>query len=164
MKEIWKDIKGFEGLYQVSNLGRVKSLKYMKSDKEMVLKSGKNKGGYSLVRLTASGKQYYLIHRLVAEAFIANSQNLPCVNHIDGDKSNNTVENLEWVSHKENTRHAFDTGLITRSIPIYCKELDMKFKSVKDCALYLGVAPSVIFYTLKKDGRKCLKKYSFSLI
>lgn len=104
--EIWRDIRGFEGIYQISNKGRLKSFKDKKDGR--ILSNKNSKGGYlSAVlcyknRPTRSDK----IHRLVAEAFIPNPGNKPEVNHIDGDKQNNHVENLEWVSRKENARHA----------------------------------------------------------
>ena len=92
--EQWRDIEGFDGLYQVSNQGRVKSLKY---GKEKILKGVKSCNGYLTVGLCKDGKEVRkYIHRLVAEAFLPNPQNLPQVNHKDEDKTNNCVENLEW--------------------------------------------------------------------
>ena len=97
--EHWKDIIGYEGLYQVSDLGRVKSLNYLHTGKERVLRAGKDKDGYLLVTLCNSGKKnYYSVHRLVAEAFIPNPDNLPQVNHRDENPLNNAVSNLEWCS------------------------------------------------------------------
>lgn len=102
--EIWKDIKGYEGDYQISNLGRVKSLKYKK---ERILKYFFDKDGYKNLTLTKNGKaKKKKIHRLVAECFIKNPFNKPDVNHIDLDKSNNNVSNLEWVNKRENMKHA----------------------------------------------------------
>lgn len=111
-KEVWKDIKNYEGLYQVSNFGRVKSLRKIRGiqiQKEKILTSQLVKGGYYRVNLCKNGKcKCYLVHRLVAEAFIPEHFT---VNHKDGDKSNNTVDNLEWVTQKENNIHAYNTGL-----------------------------------------------------
>lgn len=107
-KEIWKDIKGYEGLYQVSNIGRIKSFKR----NESIMQPNDNGKGYLQVGLTKNGKRsYFKIHRLVAEVFIPNPDNKPEVNHIDGNKKNNTVENLEWCTTKENCQHRQKTGL-----------------------------------------------------
>ena len=99
MKEIWKDIKGYEGMYQVSNLGRVRSLKY---GKYKILKGTKSKG-YLQVRLSKNGYQTtYRIHRLVAEAFIDKIEGKNCVDHINGIIDDNRSENLKWCTVKEN--------------------------------------------------------------
>jgi len=107
--EEWRKIEGYEGLYQVSNLGRVKSLMY---GKEKILKGGINPYGYHFVILNKYPiKKNMKVHRLVAKAFIPNSDNKPEVNHIDGNKLNNNIHNLEWNTRKENNSHALDTGL-----------------------------------------------------
>lgn len=109
--EIWKDITGYEGIYQVSNLGRVKRIgKYRNQYKEwnsnVLLKPIDNSNGYLFVTLSKNNKtkQFY-IHRLVAYAFIENTDKLPEVNHKDGNKQNNQIENLEWVTCSENIKH-----------------------------------------------------------
>lgn len=113
MEEIWKDVKGYEGLYQVSNLGRVKSLSralphtkgYIAHYKGKLLPLQKCRN-YSRVGLSKNGKQTgYFVHRLVAEAFIPNPDNLPEVNHKDENPSNNNVNNLEWCSHLYNSNY-----------------------------------------------------------
>ena len=111
MKEIWKDIKGYEGLYQVSNLGNIKSLNYNHTKKEKILKPLKRKDEYLKIRLYKNKKyKTYFIHRLVAEAFIPNLNNYPIINHIDENRSNNYVKNLEWCTQKQNVQHSINTG------------------------------------------------------
>lgn len=106
MEEIWKDVEGFEGLYQISSRGRLKSFKQYKEGK--ILRLTNKKGGYFSFVLQGIGhaRRSVRIHRLVATAFIPNPDNLPQVNHIDGNKQNNAVENLEWCTASENHRHA----------------------------------------------------------
>lgn len=114
-REIWKDIKGYEGKYQISNLGRVKSLlewcgnihkgKWINNSK-IITPTG-NGYGYLIIGLRRNQKKKnYYIHRLVAEAFIPNPNNLPVVNHKDYNKENNKVDNLEWCSQKDNIKHS----------------------------------------------------------
>lgn len=122
-EEIWKDIKDFEGIYQISNLGRIKRLakriynegligkKYFDS-KERILKPSTISKGYKGITLTKDKKRYSKkVHRLVAETFIPNPENKPQVNHIDCNKENNRIDNLEWCTNSENQIHAFKNGL-----------------------------------------------------
>ena len=120
--EIWEDIADYEGLYQVSSLGRVKSLGNYKSSKEKILKPFSNKDGYLNVKLCKEGKRkQYLVHRLVAKAFIPNPENKLEVNHKDEDKTNNKVENLEWMTCKENINYGTrnERSRKSQSRPIY---------------------------------------------
>jgi hypothetical protein len=124
MKEIWKDIKGYEGLYQVSNLGKVKSLnRYItnKNNKQQYyngkMLSGNIRHGYLKLTLSKDNIQKTIpIHILVAKTFIPNPENKPEVNHIDGNKSNNCVNNLEWCTRSENELHAYRNGLAKSSL------------------------------------------------
>ena len=129
MEEIWKDIKGYEGLYQVSNLGMVKSLNYHLTGRIKKLKLVKNAQGYMVVTLH-KGKEIKVqkVHRLVAETFIPNSNNLPQVNHIDGNKENNNVNTLEWCTSSENQKHAYRTGL---NKPRYGRENHLSKKVIQ---------------------------------
>lgn len=115
--EIWKDIEGFNGKYQISNYGNVRSFSKWKNGE--LLKAGLTKTGYYYVNLVKGGRKEIVnarVHRLVAIAFIDNPYNLPEVNHIDGNKRNNYVGNLEWVSRESNIQHAYDMGLISKKI------------------------------------------------
>ena len=115
MKEVWKDIKGYEGKYQISNQGRVKSLIFSNRQatfkKERILKQRDNTNYYQVSLSKNNVVKQYLIHRLVAEAFIENPDNLPCVNHKDGNKKNNNINNLEWCNYSYNTKHSYNIGL-----------------------------------------------------
>ena len=104
--EEWRDVIGYEGKYQVSNLGRVRSLNYMRTGRVQILRHKISKYGYSIVTLIKGGKQkMYFVSRLVAIAFIPNPENKPCTDHIDTISSNNRVTNLRWVTHSENVRN-----------------------------------------------------------
>lgn len=121
--EIWRDIKGYEGLYQVSSLGRVKSLERKIKTKnkygemyrivpEKILKTNMIHKGYLQVKLCNQEQKNLLVHRLVAEAFIPNVENKDQINHINGIKTDNRIENLEWITGKDNIQHAMEIGLI----------------------------------------------------
>lgn len=114
-EEVWKSVAGYEGLYEVSNFGRVRALARTITDKngrvsnikERMMKQPLSNTGYHHTALTKNKVLTTTnVHRLIAEAFIPNPDNKPCVNHIDGDKSNNSITNLEWVTHRENMEHA----------------------------------------------------------
>lgn len=136
MEEIFKDIKDYEGLYQVSNLGRVKSIEhYVNSNlgqrlvKERLLSKAKDKKGYYRVTLWKDNKdKHYLVHRLVAETFIPNPENLPTVNHKDENPSNNCVDNLEWCTNHYNLHYGNCITKISTTLgkPVLQYTLDME--------------------------------------
>jgi hypothetical protein len=119
MEEIWKDIKGYEGYYQVSNLGRVKSLnRYVKYPngslrlfKEKILCQYIMSNGYYTVCLAQVKKKVHLVHRLICKTFLKNTEEKRTVNHINGIKTDNNLMNLEWCSYSENQKHAHRLGL-----------------------------------------------------
>ena len=162
MKEIYKDIKGYEGKYQVSNLGNVKSLHYNNTNREKVMKPSIKKGYLSV---DLGYRNPHLVHRLVAEAFLENPNNLPCVNHKDENKDNNTETNLEWCSRSYNinygTRNERDGQ--KKSKPVRCIETGIVYKSGRDASLALGVHYSAISNVLR-GKQKTLKGYHFELV
>lgn len=131
-KEIWKNIDGIDGVYQISNFGRVKSLSRVKVEnrRELILKNGNN-GKYLYVHFYKNKKQTnFSIHRLVAMAFVPNPKKLKEVNHKDGNKLNNNFENLEWCDRKDNEKHASLNGLKSHGEKHYdskLKEVDILF-------------------------------------
>lgn len=168
-KEIWKDIPGYEGRYQVSDMGRVRSLEYhnAKGVKRIgILKPAKDANGYLRCALSKNNKLItYKVHRLVAMAFIPNPNNFPQVNHKNGIKTDNRVENLEWCDYSMNISHAYANGLIPRHIPkhypviIHNNETgeDLRFETLKEAGMYLGIP----YQTVKKwadDGIRPYKK------
>lgn len=107
MEEVWKDIKGYEGFYQVSSLGNVRSLNWGNTGEIRNLYLKPHNKGYLQVELSfAKKKKMYTVHRLVAETFIDNPNNYPCVNHKDENKKNNAISNLEWCTHKQNNEYS----------------------------------------------------------
>lgn len=116
LKERWADIPGYEGLYQVSDQGRVKHLVYGKVKQERILKNNNHPGGYLMVVLSRNGKEKNcLVHRLVALAFIGDRPDLS-INHKDGNKRNNRPSNLEYLTLADNNKHARENGLARYAI------------------------------------------------
>ena len=165
MEEIWKDKKDYEGHYQVSNCGRVKSIKF---GKEKILKTNVDKDGYLQVTLCKNNiKKVYKVQRLVAEAFIDNPDNLPQVNHKDEDKTNNNVDNLEWCDRLYNVRYG--TGIERRSKkrskPVLQYTLDGEFvrewPSICECGRngYSQVDVSECCRGKRKYHKDCIWRY-----
>lgn len=155
MSIVWKDIKGYEGYYQISNLGQVKSLlrivphslKGKKTIPEIILKQLIDNVGYYSSRLTKNGKGTTVrTHRLIAVSFIPNTDNKPCVNHKNGIKTDNSIENLEWCTHSENQLHSYrELGRIAgmtgikgkdhhRSKPVVKLDLNNNVLATYECA------------------------------
>lgn len=106
MKEEWRNIEGYEGKYEVSNRGNMKSLNYNHTGKEKIMKPQKNRDGYLIIGLWKDGKaKWYLVHRLVASVFCENPHGYTEVNHLDEDKTNNCADNLEWCSRSYNNTY-----------------------------------------------------------
>jgi hypothetical protein len=139
-KITWKPIKGYEGLYEINEKGIVRSLNRAHFQK---IKSDRiDHGGYRTIRLNKKSKTATaFVHRLIAEAFISNPKNKGFVNHIDGNKLNNEIENLEWVTHSENMLHAYRTGLCKPN----CKKVidtcnGNEFHSAKEAAEFYDIS------------------------
>lgn len=155
--ELWKEIKGYEGLYWVSNLGRIKSIRTIR-------KTFPNKKGYLIVVLSKNNQlRSFAVHKLVANAFIPKVENKNHINHIDFNKTNNCVENLEWVSQKDNNKwswqngrcentkkaglknlkRAVDTAVIVNSKPVYMYDKGgnfiKEFASIMEAERFLGI-------------------------
>lgn len=140
-EEIWKDIEGYEGLYQVSNIGRVKSLNYNRTGEEKILKLCKVRG-YLYVGLCKDGKNKSLkVHRLVATAFIPNPENKPNIDHINTIRTDNRVENLHWVTQRENVNNPITMSKISRKVLQFTKEdvFVRKWDCIADAERDLGI-------------------------
>jgi len=162
MKEVWKDIHGYEGLYMISNKGCVKSLR-----RDLILKANTS-ARYAFVSLRVKGKTSYpRIARLVAGAFIKNPDNKPLVNHKDGNKLNNVVTNLEWCTRSENQLHAYETGLqkgfhYSRAVlQIKNGKTIKQYESIKKASMDTGIDAGSIGHVLR-GYRKTAGKYQWS--
>ena len=187
MEEIWKDVKGYEGLYQVSNFGRVKRLsyqligrtigekkEYIREFPERVMKATICANGYYRVTLSKDGKLYYKhIHRIVAETFIPNPDSLPCINHKDENRTNNNVDNLEWCSYSYNNSYGNARDKFSKSYSRnHSRAVEMlslsggkirEFSSVKEAAIFVGGTSTSIDRAITRT-RKTAYGYIWSLI
>jgi hypothetical protein len=164
MVEIWKDIAGYEGLYQVSNFGRVKSLNYRKTGKEAILKLrvAHKRHNYMDVALTKRGiTKRHKVHRLVAVAFIPNPNNLPHINHIDCDVTNNLVDNLEWCDAKYNVNYGGRAVKFGKKVGHRVAQCDSfgnvvnTFYSIRAAARELNLANTNIVAAIQGKQKTC---------
>ena len=162
MREEWRPLIGYEGLYEVSNRGNMKSLNYRRTGKEGILKAVKDKDGYLRVQLWKDGKRkMYAVHRLVAQAFLPNPNNLPIINHKDENKQNNKVENLEWCSISyNNTYNDRDKKVAEKlSKPVIAIDkitgLILEFPSTQEAARHLRISQSHIWECCKGKRKSC---------
>ena len=163
--EIWKDIEGYEGYYQISNMGRIKSV-----DRKIILRNGfvrrckgremkifHDGGGYCFVMLSKDGEcKPKKIHRLVAEAFIDNPEGLETVNHKDYNKDNNRVENLEWMTRKDNIYYGGQKGIMVGMMPnrfVRCVETGEVFCSVREAGRSVGVSHTQISRACRNEDK-----------
>ena len=174
MEEIWKDIEGYEGLYQVSNLGRIKSLQRtitdkngkVKTIKETLMKHNTDDKGYKYVFLSKNNtKKFSRVHKLIAQAFIPNPLNLPEIDHINTIQDDNRIENLRWCTHKENMnnnetlrkfrekgrRHKQTKDIPIKQLSFEGEEINI-FTSAYEAGKILGYKPCHILYCC--DGKR----------
>lgn len=151
MKEIWKNTE-YEG-YMVSNLGRIKHI--FKNGRQNILKSSDHGNGYRKVYV---GKKGRYVHRLIAQTFIPNPENKEDVNHIDGNRANNNVNNLEWTTRLENMQHAKnilkkDWCMVRKKVQLRSKNMNILFNSIKDADVFLfGKRTRRIDQQIRKKG------------
>ena len=168
--EVWKPVVGYEGLYEVSNIGRVRSINYHKSGKAKVMSPSFNTWGYLIVDLRKNNKRHsYAVHRLVAFAFIPNPDNFPEINHKNEIKTDNNVENLEWCTRKYNINYG--TAIKRRSKPIV--QLDNngnvvgKWESGLSASRYYKICKSNIYNCLhgkQKTSKGFVWKYDHDVV
>jgi len=156
MNEIWRDAIDYEGIYQISNLGRVRTIK------NKILAIGHYPNGYCYANFTSNGKRTtQLIHRLVAKAFIPNTENKPEVNHKDEDITNNKIDNLEWMTSKENANYGTrnERCALPQRIKVVQLTLNNMFVKLYDscteASQFMNVGRECISRTCKGKQKKC---------
>ena len=152
--EVWKPIKGYESLYEISNRGTIRKI----NNKKLKMPH-KHRMGYLKVMLYSNGKEKsFYLHRLIAKAFIPNPKNYPCVNHINGTKNDNSINNLEWCTRSQNTQHAYNTGLIKSGKDhVQSKALVVTDKNGNDVKILYGNNQWKAFGLDQASVIKCLK-------
>ena len=161
-QEEWKPIRGYEGLYDISDQGQVRSYhnnKWGKANTPKIVAGRMGKHYKTAILCNEKGKRTFYIHRLVAEAFLPKPHGSDYVNHKNGNKLDNSVANLEWCTHTENMRHADATGLATfRRTPVECVETGERFSSIsaaaKSCGLTRNAVGNCITGYAKTAGNK----------
>lgn len=149
MQEIWKDVKDFKNIYQISNFGKIRNVKTNR-----LLKPFKNTNGYYQINLWSKNKRkHILIHKLVAETFIPNPSKLPFINHKNENKLDNKVDNLEWCTAKYNCNYGTRNARLSR--PVICIELNKKYKSIQEASQELNIQKAHI-------SGCCLKKRHYN--
>lgn len=175
IEELWVDVKDYEGLYQVSNLGRVKSLDRINKHSEgniriikgkiLKIQINNKRGGYCEISIHKEGhEKRFRLNRLVAIHFIPNPNNLPEVNHIDGKKENNRADNLEWMTSIENKHHGWENNLYTGNHikkQIICNETGEVYESITDASLKIPCDRRYLQRHLNGE-RKTVKGFTYS--
>lgn len=154
MSEVWKPIEGTSGRYEVSNTGKVRSLNYGNRNEAKELKPKTDRYGYKSVHFKINGKRKDVtVHRLVAHAFLPNPEKMPAVNHKDTDKTNNDVENLEWVTNKENSQHALKNGLLDNLF----RQRDKAIEKIKKPLIAVNIKTGEeIYFDSQNQARKTI--------
>lgn len=162
MQEEWRDVVGYEGFYQVSNLGRVRTVPHYSRNnvnggkrfvKGQILSQYKMPNGYLQVQFSKNEKrEKHYVHRLVANTFLKNKNNLPEVNHIDGNKDNNSISNLEWVSHKINQIHMIKNRMSKKAKPVLYMPTKKEYNSMTEAEKITGISRKTIKKSCELGG------------
>lgn len=160
--EVWRPVPSFEEYYSISNLGRVKS--HHKRNKDCIIEPRLDRGGYLSIRLSKTGKTYTrFLHRLLAEAFIPNSLGLSHVHHVSGNKLQNDLKNLRWVTHQTNVLEAYKQGLNSTAKQIVDTSSGQTYCSIKEAARAVGINYNTCCKLLKRNDPTFPLKYLWQL-